>query len=50
MHIKIDLESSGRQLDMSINYTQSFNNVDIGINFSQINDYNHVDGNDSVLE
>ncbi len=47
---EIDLESSGRQLDMSINYTQSFsNNVDIGINFSQINDYNHVEGNDSGI-
>ena len=44
----IDLESSGRQLDLSLNYIHTFdNNIDIGINLNQIKDYNHVNDNNS---
>ncbi|MDC1184895.1 hypothetical protein N8080_02850, partial [Alphaproteobacteria bacterium] len=46
----IDLESSGRQLDLSVNYIQSFdNNIDIGINLNQTQDYNHVNDNNSGI-
>ena len=46
----IELESSGRQLDLSVNYIQSFdNNIDIGINLNQTQDYNHVNDNNSGI-
>ena len=46
----LNLRSSGRQLDMNVNYTQSFNNgVDIGINLNLMKDYNHVKNNNSGI-
>ena len=47
---KIDLQSSGRQLDLNINYLHSLSDdIDIGININQMHDYNHIEGNNSSL-
>jgi len=44
------LQSSGRQLDLSINYLQSFDSgIDFGANITKTQDYNHVSGNSSGL-
>ena len=44
------LQSSGRQVDLSINYLQSFDNgIDFGANITKTQDYNHVSGNSSGL-
>ena len=44
------LQSSGRQVDLSINYLQSFDSgIDFGANLTKTQDYNHVSGNSSGL-
>jgi len=46
----LNLRSSGRQLDLNLNYTQSFNNgVDLGINLNLMKDYNHIKNNNSGI-
>jgi hypothetical protein len=47
---EINLQSSGRQLDLNINYLHSLtDNIDIGGNINQIQDYNHINGNSSAI-